>query len=158
MSSTKQPRGTLLLPAVFVWCAGALLLGIGICLGILMLTMLRGTHHTFVLKDTDDDTVPTVTIDGFRNGAVVGTVFGGARLIIGNASAIPDGSGAFALRTSVFTSQGGVQAPPVGTQFVASKRGKKYYPVGSAGADNLSPANKIYFASREQAEAAGYTR
>ncbi len=158
MSSTKQPRGTISLPAVFVWPAAILLIAIGVCLGILFLTIFRSANHTFVLRESENAEVPTVTIDGYRDGALVGTTHR-TRLIVGNTVAVPDGSGAFAIRNSVVSQQtGGVQAAPVGTQFVASKRGKKYYPVGSAGADRLSPANKIYFQSREAAEAAGYTR
>jgi hypothetical protein len=41
--------------------------------------------------------------------------------------------------------------------FVASKRGKKYYPVACSAANNLNPANKIYFATVEAALSAGYT-
>jgi len=40
---------------------------------------------------------------------------------------------------------------------VASKSGTKYYPPSCAGANKISDANKIWFASAEFAEAAGYT-
>jgi hypothetical protein len=42
--------------------------------------------------------------------------------------------------------------------FVASKRGKKYYSISCTGAKNLLEANKIYFATKAQAEQAGYTK
>jgi len=42
--------------------------------------------------------------------------------------------------------------------FVASKRGKKYYPVGCGAAGSLKENNKIFFKSEAEAEAAGYTR
>ncbi len=44
------------------------------------------------------------------------------------------------------------------TMVVASKRGKKYYPVGSAGEENLAPDNRIYFSDAASAERAGYSR
>ena len=40
--------------------------------------------------------------------------------------------------------------------FVASINGTKYYPAGCAGADRISPANKVWFASAELAVAEGY--
>ncbi len=48
-------------------------------------------------------------------------------------------------------------AKPVTGAYVASSRGKRYYPVSCNAANNLSEANKIYFATKEEAEKAGYT-
>jgi len=42
--------------------------------------------------------------------------------------------------------------------FLASKRGKYYYPVGCKLIDNLSKANLIYFETEEKAMEAGYIR
>lgn len=50
--------------------------------------------------------------------------------------------------------------PQTGTQtgsFVASKKGKKYYPINCAGAKSLSESNRIYFKDAAEAEAKGYT-
>jgi len=41
-------------------------------------------------------------------------------------------------------------------QFVASKNGTKYYPQDCSGADRISPANKVWFASASAAADAGY--
>ncbi|MFA6519462.1 MAG: hypothetical protein WCT41_01405 [Candidatus Paceibacterota bacterium] len=46
--------------------------------------------------------------------------------------------------------------PSKSGQFVASMNGTKYYPTGCAGADRISPTNKVWFASAEAAVAAGY--
>ena len=40
--------------------------------------------------------------------------------------------------------------------FVASKNGKKYYPLSCSGANRIKEENKIYFTTGEQAERAGY--
>ncbi len=40
--------------------------------------------------------------------------------------------------------------------FVASSRGKYYYPVDCSLAQNLSEKNKIYFQNKEEAESRGY--
>lgn len=42
--------------------------------------------------------------------------------------------------------------------WVASSRGNTYYRNGCSGGNKLSPANRIYFASEEAAQAAGYSR
>ena len=42
-------------------------------------------------------------------------------------------------------------------QVVASKNGTKYYLPDCAGADRISPANKVWFLSAAAAAAAGYT-
>lgn len=89
---------------------------------------------------------------------LVGVVTGDVRLIARNHLIIPAASGSFAIAdTTLLTNIIEIHIPE-GMQFVASKRGKKYYPVHSASAGNLSPANRIYFLSSQAAEAAGYTR
>ena len=40
--------------------------------------------------------------------------------------------------------------------FFASKKGKKYYPVGCSAGKTIKPENKIYFNTRLDAEKAGY--
>jgi len=42
-------------------------------------------------------------------------------------------------------------------RFVASKSGTKYYPLDCGGAKRIKEENKIWFASREEAEKFGYT-
>lgn len=52
-----------------------------------------------------------------------------------------------------------VSAPAVegGGQYVASKSGKSYHLPWCAGAKQIKESNKIYFASKAEAEAAGYS-
>ncbi len=45
---------------------------------------------------------------------------------------------------------------PQAGQFVASRSGTKYYSPGCAGANRISDANKMWFASAAAAESAGY--
>lgn len=47
-------------------------------------------------------------------------------------------------------------APATSGNYVASKNGTKYYLSTCAGAKNISEASKVYFASAEEAAAAGY--
>jgi hypothetical protein len=45
-----------------------------------------------------------------------------------------------------------------GKDIVASSRGSKYYYTWCSGAKNLSEANKIFFSTESEAEAAGYSK
>lgn len=49
-------------------------------------------------------------------------------------------------------------SPDSNLQFVASKNGTKYHLSTCGGAKNIKPENKLFFNSREEAEAAGYTK
>ncbi|MFC1595027.1 hypothetical protein ACFL3E_01205 [Patescibacteria group bacterium] len=42
--------------------------------------------------------------------------------------------------------------------FMASKAGEKYYPIDCKASNRIKPANRIYFATAEQAIKAGYER
>lgn len=48
-------------------------------------------------------------------------------------------------------------ATPEGAQYVASKNGTKYHALWCSGAKTISEANKIWFSTKEEAEARGYT-
>jgi hypothetical protein len=43
-----------------------------------------------------------------------------------------------------------------GKEYFASSRGQKYYSIGCSGGKTIKPENKIYFASKAEAERAGY--
>jgi hypothetical protein len=43
-------------------------------------------------------------------------------------------------------------------QFVASKRGKKYYPIDCPAGSSLKTDNKVFFNNEAEASAAGYSR
>jgi len=45
----------------------------------------------------------------------------------------------------------------IGGEYVASKNSTKYHLPWCSGAERISPENKIWFSSKEEAEAAGYT-
>lgn len=48
------------------------------------------------------------------------------------------------------------EAMPAGGQYVASKKGSKYHLPWCSGAKSMSEENKIWFSTKEEAEAAGY--
>lgn len=103
--------------------------------------------------------VAVVRIDGIENGLLTGNLHGDVRLFLRDKPVLATaGSGTFRV------SAGSALAPvttvkvPAGTQFVASKRGKKYYPVRSPAGEKLAPANRVYFNSAAEAEKAGFSK
>lgn len=50
------------------------------------------------------------------------------------------------------------QAQSVTGNFVASKNGTKYYPLGCSGIDRIKEENKIYFENETEAAASGRTK
>ena len=139
------------------WCLSiffAVLLGYFLG-GISGTRSLQGDLTMRIVEDSGA-LVPTVNIRSWKSGSMEGLVQGEVRLLVDGTPVVPGQSGSFALGNPA--RQGASSGVPAGMQFVASKRGKKYYPVGSAGANNLSEANKIYFPDAAAAEAAGYVR
>lgn len=111
-----------------------------------------------VAEDSDVADVPVVEIDGLRDGALRGRITGDVRVIVRDHVALPDASGSFAVYdTSLMVQEITVQVP-AGMNFVASKRGKKYYSVTSANGQNIVPENRIYFKTAQEAENAGYAK
>ena len=106
-----------------------------------------------IQKDTRP-LVPIVRIDGVDNGILHGSIVGNARLAIG--SIVLTQSGKFALDSSDVLVNTVHVVVPDGMRFVASSRGKKYYPVFSSSASRLSVQNRIYFKTEEEALRAGY--
>lgn len=98
--------------------------------------------------------VSTIVLTGIQNGRLTGTMEGETRLIVGNVPVV--GSGAFSIAAGPLLVHRIEIEIPKGARFVASKRGKKYYPVDAASARGLSPENRLYFETALQAQAAGF--
>ena len=100
--------------------------------------------------------VCTVVLEGVRDGRISGYVRGDVRLFIGDNLALPNSSGAFLVAAGVLKTDVRTIDMPSGARFVASKKGKRFYPVGSAQGQGLAPANRMYFSSEDEARAAGF--
>lgn len=155
----KHASGSRDLGACFSYAASVLLaLFLGVIIGVIMQRSHLSSSIPLVITEEDISEVPVVVLNGIRDNKVTGEMQGDVRLIIGNTVAVPDGSGSFAVQEDDFlVNRITVNVPP-GARFVASKRGKKYYPIGSASAEALTPQNRIYFETAEQAEQAGYSK
>lgn len=99
--------------------------------------------------------MPAVVFEEIDGGVLKGRVSGEVRLAAGDAAVLL-GSGAFAVTLPYRLAPEEPVVVPEGMAFVASVRGTRYYPVSSPQGRELSPANRVYFATRADAEAAGY--
>lgn len=157
---TQRPApGGFLDACRFSFPAFLLTLTIGLLVGSTLTAWIHRTPPSIqLMEDADDGGVAVVRIEGIRNNALRGTAEGDVR-VVADGSIVPvDESGAFVIRdTNVLTNVIHINVP-AGMQFVASSRGKKYYPVDSASAQNLSIDHRIYFKTAADAEAAGYRR
>lgn len=108
------------------------------------------------IKQVQPTTVPTVHIAGIENQQLTGAVHGNVRFMLGQTPIIA--SGAFSIPAGPLLRHKVSIHIPEGAVFVASLRGKKYYSVHSSRAQSLAPSNRVYFASAQEAQAAGYIR
>lgn len=120
-----------------------------------VVTLRQWADPPFVLEPDLRPRIPVVRVEGMEDGKVIGHVRGDVRVFWGEEMVIPDGSGAFRLAPDVLEEEINI-AVPVGARFVASRRGKRYYPVASSMASRLAPAYRVYFRSTEEAEEAGF--
>lgn len=143
--------------APFLGCV-LLALVCGYLLGRLVTERRSLVASPMVMRDLSRPLVATVRLDGVFNGSLKGAMRGEVRFFLGSEQVLPDASGAFLVPAgSLLTNKIEITVPE-GMRFVASRRGKKYYPVDSASASNLAPANRIYFRTAAEAEGAGYRK
>lgn len=109
-----------------------------------------------IVPDTQT-VLPAVVIEGIRDGALHGHTEGDVRVVAGEHPADVEADGSFVIHDkAVLTNTVTVTVPP-GMHFTASAKGTRYYPVGSPEGLRIAPANKVYFATEGEAEAAGFT-
>ncbi len=108
--------------------------------------------------------VPLVEITDVKNGKILGTVNRPEiRLSSGPSVAVPDEKKHFELSIEHLGFIGSKQPKdkalvPTWAKFVASKKGKYFYDLSGKSAKNLSPENKVFFATEQEAKEAGYAK
>lgn len=128
---------------------------LGVLLGrIVMITSIPSPPT--VLRDDHRPLIPVVRITGVEDGSIRGSAQGEVRVFLGDQMIVPDASGAFRVPAGDLFRQVTTVRIPSGMRFVASKRGKKFYPVTSASAAKLAPQNRVYFPDEAAAELAGF--
>ncbi|MFH0820678.1 MAG: hypothetical protein V1908_02780 [Candidatus Peregrinibacteria bacterium] len=142
--------------------SGILILAIG-SLGGYTVGFLRATRQASLPIQTIPDInegVATIQFTGIEKGELKGQLTGRKARIAYDKNPIlilapGDTFGIPMPQTSIGASTASANAP-VDAQFVASKRGKYYYSVSDTKAQQLSPKNRIYFKTKEEAEKKGY--
>jgi hypothetical protein len=123
--------------------------------GFLTGRLITNQQSPITLQADTRPLIPTVHIEGIRNGLLHGSIRGSARVVIGKQTFTQ--SGIFVLDASTLLVNEIAVVVPNGAKFLASKRGKKYYPVYSAAAERIVPKNRVYFETETEAQLAGYT-
>lgn len=134
--------------------AAAFLLGAAFMQALLAARL--GRVRGFSLAPDTRPAVCTVVLEGIRDGRVVGTLAGSGRVFVGAVQGLPGRDGGFAVDAKEFLTHRVTVTVPPGSAFVASRRGSRYYPLAGAAGQGIAPQNRVYFATRAQAEAAGY--
>ncbi len=109
----------------------------------------------FRLEPDTRPLVPVVHIEGLDGGKIVGRINGEVRVFFGDMMVIPDGSGAFRIAEDLLVEETAILVPD-GMQFVASRKGKKYYSVTSPMSERIKPENRVYFSTAAEAEVSGF--
>lgn len=105
------------------------------------------------LREDTRPIIPVVQMDA-TDGALTGKASGDVRLFFDGRMIITGSGGAF--RVLLGAGAARPASIPAGMRYVASRRGSKYYPVSSLAGQRIVAANRIYFSSSADAEAAGY--
>lgn len=128
---------------------------LGILLG-LIISIISTDIPVTTIREDKRSIIPVIMITGVQDGNIIGTMRGNVRFFISDDQVLPSASGSFTAPAGSLLKNLTMVKVPAGMQYVASKRGKKYYPVTSRSAASLAPANRVYFKDVEAAEAAGY--
>lgn len=145
------------LPVTFCIALSFLL---GTVVGLQISQRTRDIVEPRIVLDAPRQYVPSIIFRERDGNTVIGEVHGtgAVRIFANDKQVLIDGSGAF--RASLGSSDNVFNnvVIPANALFVASSRGKYYYPVTSSKGQGLSPKYRLYFQSAEAAERAGYKR
>jgi len=117
----------------------------------------RSGTETHLVPDTRASS-GVVILDGVFNGDLTGRLEGNIRLVLGETPVEAGSGGAFKVPAGNFLMNRVQVVVPDGMKFVASKKGKYYYPVESSQARSLVPGNRVYFQDETSAQKAGYMK
>ncbi len=103
--------------------------------------------------------LPTVTLRSIGNNAVTGSYSGDVR-VMGSTTTAEQRNGEFTVPLSDLVSTGTVGAGPTALDtrypYVASKNSEVYHVISASASSRIKPENRVYFASKEEAEKKGF--
>lgn len=105
------------------------------------------------------ETVPVIYFDKIENGVMYGkTGTKEARIIVADDEINTINNGEFNFSVLKILPMLQVLPAPEGMQFAASSKGTRYWPLDAPQAFLLAEQNRVFFASEEEAQNAGYLR
>lgn len=136
---------------------GFFLLIFGYLLGRIVTSHFITEEHSLRVTAMTGALVPIIEIGNVRDGFLEVSVQGNVRMFSQNKILIADEHGIIRIPSKTFLTQFITVHVPEWASFVASKKGTKYYSVGSSAGQNIVPGNRIYFRDEESAMNAGYS-
>lgn len=133
-----------------------LCLCIGYMIGRIANVQLHAQQYPMALTRDTRPLIPVVAFQGIADGKLQGNVKGDVRVFVGDDIILTEDDGTFAVSPGPLAINNISVLIPEGMHFVASRRGKKYYPVLSKSGEKIVPENRVYFRTRAEAEEAGF--
>lgn len=127
-----------------------------------LIGVLLGAHYSQVqipnlqVEYIVPNQAPIVHIQGIRDGNVYGTTAGSVTLIVGTITQSTHAFADFTLPAGPLLTHQISTIIPTGMHYIASKRGTKIYAVSASRVRSIPPENRLYFATKQQAIAAGF--
>ena len=140
---------------------GVSILFLGIFVGIILENFRQSEQKIYNFSQTEisEKNIPVITFFQIENGEISGKITEGeARIQIEDSeiSIVKDEKFTLDIRKILPMLK---EIPhPKDMKFVASKRGKKYYPIDSPRAFLVTLKNRVFFKTREEAEEKGFVK
>lgn len=140
--------------------AVAVSLAIGVSGGVLLEKRLEiARRDPIAVVPQNSEKIPLVKFQKIENGVMYGeTGEKEVRFIVGKEGVYTSHGGAFDFPLNEILPMMKQIAAPEGMNFVASKRGTRYWPLDAPEAFLLAEKNRVFFATAEEAEKAGYKK
>ena len=140
---------------------GVSILFLGIFVGIILENFRQSEQKIYNFSETEisEKTIPVLTFFQIENGELSGKITEGeARIQIENSEISTIKPGEFSMNITEILPMLREIPHPENMKFVASKRGKKYYPIDSPRAFLVTVKNRVFFKTREEAEKKGFVK
>lgn len=122
-----------------------------------MTTVLLAPAAPIIVSELTGSTIPVVELFHIEDGFLLGHAEGDVRIFFQDKQILVESGGSLRIPAGpLFTHVITIDVPP-DMRFVASKKGRKYYPLASRSGQNIAIENRIYFPDDASAEAAGYS-
>ena len=136
-----------------------LIFGLGISIGsIAQFAMLQKPTTLKRQNNYQPETLPTLELTKIENGILIGKTNQQVRMISLENNQIISAENDFKIDITPLLPRLQIIPHPDDMQYVASKRGKYYWPLDSIEAHQIKWSNRVFFKNNGEAEASGYSK